>query len=151
MTGKFPFDEDAVRKLAGILEDTGLSEIEVESGESRIRVARNQTVVASGPAAPSVPAAGAVPVSAAGETEEAKESGHVVASPMVGTIYLAPEPGAAPYVKVGDKVSEGQTLLIVEAMKVMNSLPAPVSGVVRKILVEDGHPVEFDEPLIVIE
>ncbi|MGM0560005.1 MAG: acetyl-CoA carboxylase biotin carboxyl carrier protein [Pseudomonadota bacterium] len=151
MTGKFPFDEDAVRKLAGILEDTGLSEIEVESGESRIRVARNQTVVASGPAASSAPAGPAAAPAAGETTEEAKESGHVVASPMVGTIYLAPEPGAAPYVKVGDKVSEGQTLLIVEAMKVMNSLPAPVSGVVRKILVEDGHPVEFDEPLIVIE
>ncbi|WP_022728326.1 acetyl-CoA carboxylase biotin carboxyl carrier protein [Fodinicurvata sediminis] len=151
MTGKFPFDEDAVRKLAGILEDTGLSEIEVESGEARIRVARNQTVVASAPAAPAASAGAPLAAPAASEAESAQESGHVVASPMVGTVYLAPEPGAAPYVKVGDKVSEGQTLLIVEAMKVMNTLPAPVAGVVRQILVDDGQPVEFDEPMIVIE
>ncbi|MFC4349974.1 acetyl-CoA carboxylase biotin carboxyl carrier protein [Fodinicurvata halophila] len=150
MTGKFPFDEDAVRKLAGILEETGLSEIEVESGDARIRVAKNQTVVASAPAAAGTPAAPPAPTAGA-DLEEPQETGHVVASPMVGTIYLSPEPGAAPYVSVGDKVTEGQTLLIVEAMKVMNTLPSPVSGVVRKILVDDGHPVEFDEPLIVIE
>lgn len=150
MTGKFPFDEDAVRKLAGILEETGLSEIEVESGEARIRVARNQTVVASAPAAAGASATPAPPT-ADTDAAEPQEVGHVITSPMVGTIYLAPEPGAAPYVTVGDKVTEGQTLLIVEAMKVMNTLPSPVSGVVRKILVEDGHPVEFDEPLIVIE
>lgn len=150
MTGKFPFDEDAVRKLAEILEETGLSEVEVESGEARIRVARNQTVVASAPAAAGASAA-AAPPAADTDAGAPQESGHVITSPMVGTIYLSPEPGAAPYVTVGDKVTEGQTLLIVEAMKVMNTLPSPVSGVIRKILVEDGHPVEFDEPLIVIE
>ena len=143
---KFPIDEEALRTLAGLLEETGLSEIEVAEGERRLRVARHGSSVHQVPvAAPAVlplqgPAGGGAPAPAEG----------VVTSPMVGTAYLAPEPGATPFVKIGDRVETGQTLLIIEAMKVMNALPAPHAGTVKEILVEDGQPVEFGEPLMVI-
>ena len=144
---KFPIDEEAIRKLAELLSETGLSEIEIEDDDRRLRVARQ-----AAPLHASVAAAGA-PVAAAPVAEEPVAGPHpgTVASPMVGTVYLAPEPGAAPFVQVGDAVREGQTLLIIEAMKVMNNLPSPRSGKVTAVLVDDGTPVEFGEPLIVIE
>lgn len=149
MANKFPLDIDAVRELAAILEETGLTEIEVEADEQRIRVAKKiavQEVVATAPAAaaPAVPAP-AAPVTATNVPTNA------VSSPMVGTVYTAPEPGAPPFVSIGESVREGQTILIIEAMKVMNTLPAPRSGTVREILISDGQPVEFGEPLLVIE
>ncbi len=151
---KFPIDEDALRSLAALLEETGLSEIEVAEGERRLRVARHAPPVvqaalpaqgmlpAQGPAA--LPSGPAAPAPASGPAEG------TVASPMVGTAYLAPEPGAKPFVAVGDRVEKGQTLLIIEAMKVMNALPAPHAGTVREIQIQDGQPVEFGEPLMVI-
>lgn len=144
---KFPIDEEAIRKLAELLSETGLSEIEIEDDDRRLRVARQ-----AAPLHASVAAAGA-PVAAPPVAEEPVAGPHpgTVASPMVGTVYLAPEPGAAPFVQVGDAVREGQTLLIIEAMKVMNNLPSPRSGKVTAVLVDDGTPVEFGEPLIVIE
>ena len=147
-------DTSLVRELAELLGETGLTEIEVEDGERKIRVARGgmQTVAAAAPqpAAP-MPAAAAAP---AAETASASESNaapqDALKSPMVGTAYLSSEPGAAPFVKVGDSVKEGDTLLIIEAMKVMNPITAVKSGTVRDILVGDAQPVEFDQPLIVV-
>jgi acetyl-CoA carboxylase biotin carboxyl carrier protein len=150
-----PIDARLVRKMADILNDTGLTEIEVEHGGLRIKVAKsvNATVqmaapaYAPAPAAPA-PAAAAAPSAAA----EPRYKGDVVTSPMVGTIYLKASPDAAePFVKVGDKVEAGATLLIVEAMKTMNPIPAPRSGRIVEILVGDAQPVEFGEPLVVIE
>ena len=151
-------DTRLVRKLADILADTGLTEIEVEQGDLKIRVAREVTVAApqmsyaaapvAAPQAPAAPAAApAVPVAAAEEPQR----GEIVKSPMVGTVYLQPQPGSPSFIKVGDQVSAGQTLLIVEAMKTMNPIPAPNAGVVLQILVEDGQPVEFGEPLVIVE
>jgi acetyl-CoA carboxylase biotin carboxyl carrier protein len=151
--GPDPIDTRLVRRLAGILNDTGLSEIEVERGDLKIRVARQvtiaQTVVQAAPAAPAPPPA--APAAAPEFTGEALPPGEVVKSPMVGTVYLQSQPGTSPFVKVGDKVVQGQTLLIIEAMKTMNPIPAPKAGVVRAVLAEDGQPVEFGEPLAVIE
>jgi acetyl-CoA carboxylase biotin carboxyl carrier protein len=154
--GPDPIDTRLVRRLAGILNDTGLSEIEVERGDLKIRVARTVTaaaaVVHAAPAPFAAPApAPAAPPAAPEFTGETLPPGEVVKSPMVGTVYLAPQPGANPFIKVGDKVTQGQTLLIIEAMKTMNPIPAPKAGVVRAILAEDGQPVEFGEPLAVIE
>jgi acetyl-CoA carboxylase biotin carboxyl carrier protein len=145
-----PIDARLVRRLAAILNDTGLTEIEVERGDLRIKVARNGGVVPmptvySAPA-PAPAATGGAPARPA----EAEHEGDVVNSPMVGTVYLQPEPGAPPFVRVGDAVSEGQTLLIIEAMKTMNPIPAPRSGRILEMLVADGQPVEFGEPLAVI-
>ncbi|MFI4934460.1 MAG: acetyl-CoA carboxylase biotin carboxyl carrier protein [Caulobacterales bacterium] len=147
-----PIDARLVRRLAAILNATGLTEIEVERGDLRIKVARNAASVslpAPGLAAPlSAPAA----VSAAARAPaEAALDGDLVKSPMVGTIYLQPQPGAEPFVKAGDVVAEGQTLLIIEAMKTMNPIPAPRAGRIVELLVADGQPVEFGEPLAVIE
>jgi acetyl-CoA carboxylase biotin carboxyl carrier protein len=145
-----PIDARLVRRLAAILNDTGLTEIEVERGDLRIKVARNgavapmPTVYAAPPTAP-VAASASAPRSA-----EAEHEGDVVNSPMVGTVYLQPEPGTPPFVRIGDTVSEGQTLLIIEAMKTMNPIPAPRSGRILEMLVADGQPVEFGEPLAVI-
>jgi len=152
--GPDPIDTRLVRRLAGILNDTGLSEIEVERGDLKIRVCR--TLVAAPVAmqtfAPAPVAAPAPAPAAAPEfTGEALPPGEVIKSPMVGTVYLQPQPGANPFIKVGDKVTQGQTLMIIEAMKTMNPIPAPKAGVVRAILAEDGQPVEFGEPLAVIE
>ena len=152
--GPDPIDTRLVRRLAGILNDTGLSEIEVERGDLKIRVARTMTaaatVVHAAPAPVAAPAA-AAPAAQPEFTGETLPPGEVIKSPMVGTVYLSPQPGANPFVKVGDKVTQGQTLLIIEAMKTMNPIPAPKAGVVRAVLAGDGQPVEFGEPLAVIE
>ncbi|WP_421931598.1 acetyl-CoA carboxylase biotin carboxyl carrier protein [Phenylobacterium sp.] len=155
-----PIDARLVRKLADILTDTGLSEIEVEHSGLKIRVARTMTAapmqyvqhqpMAHAPAAPAAPALDAPP-SAAAVAAEARRNGDLVKSPMVGTVYMQPQPDAPPFVKVGDSVAAGQTLMIIEAMKTMNPIPAPKAGKVAEILVGDGDPVEFGEPLVVIE
>jgi acetyl-CoA carboxylase biotin carboxyl carrier protein len=147
---KFDVDEALVRKLAGILKDTGLAEIEFESEGKRIRV----NTGAAG--AMHIPVAAAAPVAAAPAAAAAPASGGGVpagalTSPMVGTAYLSPEPGAAPFVKAGDRVNKGQTVLIIEAMKVMNPIQAPVSGTVKDILIADGQPVEFGEAMMIIQ
>jgi len=148
---EFDLDEDLVKRLSLLLRESDLSEIEYEAGGQRIRVARQvhqtATVQAPGSATGGGPCAPAVPTEASSEPLPPG----AVTSPMVGTVYLAPEPGSAPYVQPGEKVSEGQTVLIVEAMKVMNPLPAPRAGTVTRVLVSDGQPVEFGEPLLVIE
>ena len=148
---KFTSDDSAlIRELALLLDETSLTEIEIERAGLRVRVARNVSIAASMPAnlqpAASAPAA-AVPAAVA---DLAKHPG-VVPSPMVGTAYWAPEPGAKPFIEVGTKVAAGQTLLIIEAMKTMNQIPSPRAGTVTQILVEDGQPVEFGEPLVIIE
>lgn len=147
-------DPELVRQLAVLLDDTNLTEIEVQDGERRIKVARNITVAAVAPAyaPPAAPAAAPAPTAAA-PAAEAPSADHpgAVKSPMVGTVYLAAEPGAKPFSAVGDKVSAGQTLLIVEAMKVMNAIPSPRAGTIKAILVDNGQPVEFDQPLVVVE
>jgi acetyl-CoA carboxylase biotin carboxyl carrier protein len=143
-----PIDARLVRRLAAILNDTGLTEIEVERGDLRIKVARNGGVAPM----PTVYAAPAPAAASAASTRpaEAQHEGDVVNSPMVGTVYLQPEPGTPPFVRVGDTVAEGQTLLIIEAMKTMNPIPAPRAGRIVEMLVADGQPVEFGEPLAVI-
>ena len=149
---KFEPDDDLIRRLAALLEETGLSEIEYEADGRRIRVGRGAGSAAGPTSAPSsVPAPQGEPAAAVvPEGEEALPPG-AVTSPMVGTVYAAAEPGAPPLVKVGDSVKEGQTLLIIEAMKVMNPLASPRAGTVTRILVADGQPVEFGELLLVIE
>ncbi len=144
-------DTKLVRKLADILEDTGLSEIEVENETLRIRVTRQAaaaTVTYAAPApvahAPAAAAPSAAPAAAA-------PAGEVVKSPMVGTAYLSPQPGAEAFVRPGDKVRAGQTLLIIEAMKTMNPIPCPRDGTVLEILINDSEPVEFGEPLVVLD
>jgi acetyl-CoA carboxylase biotin carboxyl carrier protein len=150
-----PMDARLVRQLADILTETGLSEIEVERDGLKIRVARTLTAAAAPAAISYAPApaaaAPAAATAAAAPAAPARASGDLVKSPMVGTIYLQPEPGAGPFAKVGDTVSAGQTLFIVEAMKTMNPIPAPKGGRIVEILVADGQPVEFGEPLAVIE
>jgi acetyl-CoA carboxylase biotin carboxyl carrier protein len=152
-----PIDTALVRELADILNDTDLTEIEVERGELRIRVAREvvthvQAAPAPAPVAVAAPAAvpAAVPAEAA-PAAPAAPKGELVKSPMVGTVYMAAQPGAPPFVKVGDKVSEGQTLLIIEAMKTMNPIPSPRAGVVIELVAQDGQPVEYGEGLLVLE
>lgn len=155
MATKFSVDGDAIRQLAAILSETDLSEIEYEDDGRRIRVARHMSgTVVSTPSMASMPMGGVmervVPSESAETTDYSKHPG-VVKSPMVGTVYVAPEPGAAPFVKVGDTVSVGQTLIIIEAMKVMNPIKAPRAGKITHILIQDGAPVEFGEPLMIIE
>ena len=154
-----PIDTRLVRRLADILKDTGLPQIEVERGDLKSRVARELTaapVYATAPMAPPPTAAPApapvvaAPVVAAAPAP-AVRAGDLVKSPMVGTVYLQPQPGADAFVKVGDTVAQGQTLMIIEAMKTMNPVPAPRAGKVVELLVGDSQPVEFGEPLIVIE
>jgi acetyl-CoA carboxylase biotin carboxyl carrier protein len=150
-------DPRLVRKLADILTDTGLTEIEVEQNGLRIRVARE--LVAAAPMAYAMPPMAApAPVAAAPQAAApavpaapAVAAGEAVKSPMVGTVYLQPKPGDDPFVKVGDKVSAGQTLLIVEAMKTMNPIAAPRAGTVLQILVEDAEPVEYGQALVILE
>lgn len=150
-------DTTLVRQLADILNDTSLTEIEVERGELRIRVARELTMTApvqyaAAPAPMAQAAAPAAPVSMPSDPATiVARSGEDVKSPMVGTAYLAAEPGAKPFISVGQSVSAGDTLLIVEAMKVMNPIVAATAGTVRQILIENGQPVEFDQPLVVVE
>jgi len=142
---KFDVDESLVRKLAGLLEQTGLTEIEFEAGEQRIRVTRGSTVVhAPVAAAPVAVAPAATPAPSDGPPAGA------VMSPMVGTAYAAATPGSDAFVKVGDRVQKGQTLLIIEAMKVMNPIPAPHAGTVKEILFDDGRPVEYGDVLMVV-
>jgi len=150
---KFEMDTEFVRKLAEILEETHLGEIELADGERRIRVARpTVTVAAAAPVAMAAPlaAAGAAAPAAAAAGDIAKHPG-LVKSPMVGTAYLAPEPGKPNFVAIGDKVTAGQTLLIIEAMKTFNPIKAPKAGTVTQVLVENAQPVEFGEPLMVVE
>lgn len=155
--GAMQVDVQLVRDLAALLDDTNLTEIEVEDGDRKIRVARK---VGSAPAAVYAPApVAAAPVAvapaaapaAAPAGEAALPSGNVVKSPIVGTAYLSAEPGAAPFARVGAQVKAGETILIVEAMKVMNAITAPTAGTVKAVLVDNGQPVEYDQPLIVIE
>ena len=157
-----PIDARLVRKLADILTETGLSEIEVEHGGLKIRVAKTLTATVHHVAAPAPapvhapPPAAAAPAAPAAPTPEAQAAaraarGEEIKSPMVGTVYLQPNPGSPPFVKVGDTVEAGQTLFIIEAMKTMNPIPAPRAGRIVEILVEDAQPVEFGEPLAIIE
>ncbi|WP_453960638.1 acetyl-CoA carboxylase biotin carboxyl carrier protein [Amorphus suaedae] len=149
---KSSIDQDLIRALAALLHETDLTEIEVDQEGLRVRVSRSApaaTMVASAPPAarsePAAEAASSRPASA-----PASDVG-AVKSPMVGTAYMSPEPGARPYVEVGDTVQEGQTIMIVEAMKTMNQIPAPRGGKITAIFVEDGQPVEYGEPLVAIE
>jgi len=147
-------DRALIRELALLLDETSLTEIEIERAGLRVRVARNINIAAAMPAPyqpPPAPHASApASVTPAAIADMAKHPG-AVPSPMVGTAYLASEPGAKPFIDVGVKVSAGQTLLIIEAMKTMNQIPSPRAGTVTQILVEDGQPVEFGEPLVIIE
>jgi acetyl-CoA carboxylase biotin carboxyl carrier protein len=153
-TPKTLIDRELIQELSKLLDETGLTEIEIEQDGSRIRVARGgvaapaPTVVV--PAKPLAAAPQPVGESAGASIDPAKHPG-VVVSPMVGTAYASPEPGAKPFIEVGSKVKAGDTLLIVEAMKTMNQIPAPRGGTVIQILYEDGQPVEFGEPLVIIE
>ena len=145
-------DSTLVRELAELLAETGLTEIEVEDGDRKIKVSR-AAMAAAAPqfvAAPAAPAA--APAASAAEAPAAAPAidGNAVKSPMVGTVYLSPEPGASAFISVGSQVKAGDTLLIVEAMKVMNPITATASGTVKAILVENAQPVEFDQPLVVI-
>lgn len=139
-------DKDAIKELAEILKQTDLSEIEYEANGVKIRVARQ---IVHAPVA-SVPMTPAISVESQNITNPTGHPG-LIKSPMVGTVYLSPEPGAMPFIKVGDNVSVGQNLLIIEAMKVMNPIKAPKAGVVKQILVRDAEPIEFETPLLIIE
>jgi acetyl-CoA carboxylase biotin carboxyl carrier protein len=144
-----PIDAKAIRELALLLTETGLTEIEIEQGGQRVRVARGGMPVMTH----AVAAPGAATALPAAETAAAKKDGHLagaVTSPMVGTVYLSPEPGKPPFVKVGDKVKEGDTLLIVEAMKTMNPILAPRGGTINEISIQDGQPVEFGQVLLIL-
>lgn len=149
------FNGDAVRKLAEILVDTDLTEIEYEENGSRIYVARRPATVTHVAAAPqqAIPAITQPTTIIDQKPAKTDFQSHpgTLKSPMVGTTYLSPEPGAAPFVKIGDKVSVGQTVLIVEAMKVMNPIKATIAGTITHLLVSDATPVEYDQPLLVIE
>jgi acetyl-CoA carboxylase biotin carboxyl carrier protein len=145
-------DHDLILELTKLLDETGLTEIEIEQDGKRVRVARG-TLAAVAPAPARAPAASApqpVAESVSAPMDPAKHPG-VVTSPMVGTAYGCAEPGAKPFVEVGTQVKAGETLLIIEAMKTMNQIPAPRAGTVKQILFEDGKPVEFGEPLVIIE
>lgn len=146
-------DESAlIRELAALLDETNLTEIEIERTGLRVRIARNVSIAAAVPASyHAAPAPAATAASAAPAAADVSKHPGMVPSPMVGTVYWAPEPGAKPFIEVGTKVSAGQTLLIIEAMKTMNQIPSPRAGTVTQILVEDGQPVEFGEPLVIIE
>lgn len=147
----FSLDPEFVRSLAKLLDETGLTEIEFSEGDRRIRLNRQPAPVTTYAAPMAAPVAAAAAAPAAAPATPAGPPKNAVTSPMVGTVYLSPEPGAAAFVKVGDTVAEGATILIVEAMKVMNPIRSPRSGTISAILVEDGQPVEFAEPLVVID
>jgi acetyl-CoA carboxylase biotin carboxyl carrier protein len=150
-TKKTDVDQQLIRDLAGILNDTNLSEIEVELGDLKVRVARHAAPVQA--YAPALPAVSPVVVAAApvAAPSPADLSKNAVTSPMVGTAYLSPSPDAKTFIEVGQTVREGQTLLIIEAMKTMNQIPSPRAGTVTAILIEDAQPVEYGMPLVVIE
>lgn len=153
LPSKASIDQELIRELAKLLSENDLTEIEIEHDQLRVRVARHLSAapttayVGAPTAAPAAPAAAPV---AAAPTDPAKHPG-VVLSPMVGTAYMSPEPGARAFVEVGQTVRQGQTLLIVEAMKTMNAIPATRAGIVREILIADGQPVEFGEPLLIVD
>ncbi|MGP7796392.1 acetyl-CoA carboxylase biotin carboxyl carrier protein [Sphingomonas sp. CLY1604] len=154
--GAMQVDVDLVRQLAELLDATHLTEIEVEEGDRKIRVARKAAaqaapVYAAPPPAAPAPVAAAPVAAEAGAMAPTVASANAVKSPMVGTAYLAAEPGAKPFIAVGQSVAAGDTLLIVEAMKVMNPITAPTAGTVRQVLIENGQPVEFDQLLVVVE
>ncbi|MGV8841636.1 MAG: acetyl-CoA carboxylase biotin carboxyl carrier protein [Bauldia sp.] len=145
-------EEELIRELARLLTETNLTEIEIEREDFRVRVARNAVQVqATVPYATAAPAESRAAGPAPAAVENPASHPGAVPSPMVGTAYRAPDPDAKPFVEVGDKVRVGQTLLIVEAMKTMNQIPAPKAGTVKQILVNDGQPVEYGEPLMIIE
>jgi len=153
--GGMRVDVELVRQLATLLDETNLTEIEVEDNDRRIRVARKVHAAAApvtyaAPAAVAAPAA-AVPSAPAAEPAPAANTANAVKSPMVGTVYLAANPEAKPFIAVGQKIAAGETLVIIEAMKVMNPITAPNGGTVSAILIENGQPVEFDQPLVVVE
>jgi len=151
---KFEMDTEFVRKLAQILHETNLGEIELADGERRIRVARPTVTGAAAPVLAAPAATSAAAASASAGTARASDLGThagAVKSPMVGTAYLAPEPGKPAFVTVGDKVTAGQTLLIIEAMKTFNPIKAPKAGTVTQVLIDNGQPVEFGEPLMIVE
>jgi len=144
-------DVDLVRQLAELLDATQLTEIEVEHGDRKIRVARKAANVAAPVSYAPAPVAAPAPIAATVEATPAAPAANAVKSPMVGTVYLSGEPSAPAFVSIGARVAAGDTLLIVEAMKVMNPILAPSAGTVKAILVENGQPVEFDQPLVVVE
>ena len=144
-------DSALIRELALLLDETNLTEIEIERAGLRVRVARNISISASLPPSYSPAVAAAPAVAAPADAADLAKHPGVVPSPMVGTAYWSSEPGAKPFIEIGTKVSVGQTLLIIEAMKTMNQIPSPRAGTVTQILVEDGQPVEFGEPLVIIE
>jgi acetyl-CoA carboxylase biotin carboxyl carrier protein len=153
-TKKTDVDQQFIRDLAGILNDTNLTELEVELGELKVRVARHAAPVhgyAQAMPTPVMAAAAAPVVAAVPVAAPVDPSKNAVPSPMVGTAYLSPSPDAKPFVEVGQSVREGQTLLIIEAMKTMNQIPSPRAGTVTAILIEDAQPVEYGMPLVVIE
>jgi acetyl-CoA carboxylase biotin carboxyl carrier protein len=151
--GTMQVDTDLVRQLAELLDATSLTEIEVQDGERRIKVARKvqAAAVAHVPAPAPAPVLAPAPAAQAASTPPQVDNSNAIRSPMVGTVYLAPEPGAANFVSVGGKVNAGDTLLIIEAMKVMNPITAPHGGTVKAVLIANGSPVEFDQPLVVVE
>jgi len=148
-----------VKKLIELLEESGISELEINEGEESVRISRYSTAPAQAPvnyAAPPVaaapaPAPAAAPAEKSSDDEDSLPSGHIVKSPMVGTFYSASSPGAKPFVNVGDSVTEGDTVCIVEAMKILNQIEADASGIVKAILVENAQPVEYGQPLLIIE
>ena len=147
---KFEMDTEFIRKLAKLLDETNLGEIEMAEGDRRIRVARPKIVSAPAPVAAPVAASQMPATSAAPAADVAKHPG-AVKSPMVGTAYLSPEPGKPLFVNIGDKVTAGQTLLIIEAMKTFNPIKAPKAGTVAQVLIDNAQPVEFGQPLMVVE
>ena len=148
---KFQSDDSSlIRELALLLDETSLTEIEIERAGLRVRVARNISIAAALPPTPQPAVPGPTVAASVVVADVAKHPG-VVPSPMVGTAYSASEPGAKPFIEVGTRVAVGQTLLIIEAMKTMNQIPSPRAGTVTQILVDDGQPVEFGEPLVIIE
>jgi acetyl-CoA carboxylase biotin carboxyl carrier protein len=142
-------DRELIQELTKLLDETGLTEIEIEQDGKRVRVAR--AAAAAAPAAVRLEVAPSTPVEATAVPLDLSKHPGVVISPMVGTAYGAPEPGAKPFIDIGSKVKAGDTLLIIEAMKTMNQIPAPRAGTVIQILFEDGQPVEFGEPLVIVE
>ena len=150
---KLNIDKKAIRELAEIMNETGLGEIEIETGDHRLRVSRGSSASAAAPEMVQavVPAAAPAAAVAAPAAPDASNHPGAVKSPMVGTAYLSPEPGAAPFVRVGDTVDEGQTLVIVEAMKTMNPIASTKAGKVVEILVDDKEPVEYGQPLDIVE
>jgi len=153
---KTEVDKDLIRELAALMEETGLSEIEIENDDDRMRLVRAGTAPAATVAIPAAAAAAAAPTPAAAAAPAAGEgdlSGHpgAVVSPIVGTAYNAPSPDDAPFVQIGDKVTAGQTILVIEAMKTFNEIPSPHGGTVRQILFENASPIEYGDVLMIIE